>query len=61
MNSEVFAKVVKLSFENQRSQWELFVSNLGSNRDRALCSDLRGGVCRKDKLCESQMICNTDD
>ena len=37
-----------MSFENnQRSQWELFVSNLGSNRDRALCSDWRGACVEK--------------
>ena len=45
MNSEVFAKVVELSFE--RSQWELFVSNFGSNSDRALCSDQRGACVKK--------------
>ena len=47
MNSEVFAKVVELSFEKQRSQWELFVSNFGSNSDCALCSDQRGACVEK--------------
>ena len=60
MNSEVFAKVVKLSFENQRSQWELFVSNIGSNCDHALCSDQRG-ACVERKMCESQMDCHKKD